>query len=182
MSDDDEPQYLFPEPIPGKRYRLVPIGDSPMPPPDPAAPPARPAPAVSDAEGAACAALRSLACWLGVGGYNAPAVDAAELERKIRVGVDDLIRVETARARGPQISDDEEKALLRRQISDITARERQRAVGLCREEGEKERERERDNEACGYLHESDLHGYGVELCRRLADRIGGGEGRGGRKQ
>lgn len=59
-------------------------------------------------------ALRSLACWLGVGGYNPPTVDAATFERKIRAGVDDLIRVETARARGPQISDSEETALLRR--------------------------------------------------------------------
>lgn len=32
-------------------------------------------------------ALRSLACWLGVGGYNAPAVDAKEFEAKIREGI-----------------------------------------------------------------------------------------------
>ena len=32
-------------------------------------------------------ALRSLACWLGVGGYNAPTVDAKVFEAKIREGV-----------------------------------------------------------------------------------------------
>lgn len=32
-------------------------------------------------------ALRSLACWLGVGGYNAPTVDAKVFEEKIRDGV-----------------------------------------------------------------------------------------------
>jgi len=32
-------------------------------------------------------ALRSLACWLGVGGYNAPTVDAKVFETKIREGV-----------------------------------------------------------------------------------------------
>jgi hypothetical protein len=37
-------------------------------------------------------ALRSLACWLGVGGYNAPKVDAKTFEEKIRSGVEDLLR------------------------------------------------------------------------------------------
>lgn len=32
-------------------------------------------------------ALRSLACWMGVGGYNAPTVDAKLYEQKIREGV-----------------------------------------------------------------------------------------------
>jgi hypothetical protein len=32
-------------------------------------------------------ALRSLASWLGVGGYNAPTVDAKVFEQKIRDGV-----------------------------------------------------------------------------------------------
>jgi hypothetical protein len=67
-------------------------------------------------------ALRSLACWLSVGGYNAPLVDPAEFERKIRAGVDALIRVETARARGPQISDSEQVALLRRTVADLEER------------------------------------------------------------
>lgn len=35
-------------------------------------------------------ALRSLACWLGVGGYNAPTVDAKVFEEKIRNGVQDF--------------------------------------------------------------------------------------------
>lgn len=68
---------------------------------------------------AAHKALRSLACWLGVGGYNAPTVDAAVFERKIRAGVDDLIRVETERVRGPKVSDSEEMALLRRVCKDL---------------------------------------------------------------
>ncbi len=75
-------------------------------------------------ERAACDVLRSLACWLGVGGYNAPTVDTAEFERKIRDGVDALIRVETERARGPQISDSEQVLLLRRTIKASEARER----------------------------------------------------------
>lgn len=33
-------------------------------------------------------ALRSLACYLGVGGYNADTVDAAVFEKKIRDGID----------------------------------------------------------------------------------------------
>jgi hypothetical protein len=32
-------------------------------------------------------ALRSLACWLGAGGYHAPTVDAKVFEEKIRWGV-----------------------------------------------------------------------------------------------
>jgi hypothetical protein len=32
-------------------------------------------------------ALRALACWLGVGGYNAPTVDAEVFKRKIMAGV-----------------------------------------------------------------------------------------------
>ena len=37
------------------------------------------------------AALRSLACWLGVGGYNADTVDASTFEAKIRDGVEHLL-------------------------------------------------------------------------------------------
>lgn len=44
---------------------------------------AKPAQSESDAE----MALRSLANWLGVGGYNAPTVDAKVFEQKIRDGV-----------------------------------------------------------------------------------------------
>lgn len=69
---------------------------------------------VHEERDAAHEVLRSLACWLSVGGYNAEEVDAKSFEKKIREGVDTLVRVETARARGPQISDSEEKALLRR--------------------------------------------------------------------
>jgi hypothetical protein len=32
--------------------------------------------------------LRALACWLGVGGYNAPMVDVKAFEAKIREGVE----------------------------------------------------------------------------------------------
>lgn len=39
-------------------------------------------------------ALRSLASFVGSGGYNAPTVDAAEFEAKIREGIDTLIRVD----------------------------------------------------------------------------------------
>ncbi|MEJ8837625.1 hypothetical protein [Ramlibacter sp. AN1133] len=46
-----------------------------------------PAPDTQPEESPAEAALRSLACWLGVGGYNAPTVDAALFEEKIREGV-----------------------------------------------------------------------------------------------
>lgn len=42
-------------------------------------------------ESEAQAALRSLACWLGVGGYNAPTVDAKVFEQKIRDGVAMLV-------------------------------------------------------------------------------------------
>jgi hypothetical protein len=35
-------------------------------------------------------ALRALACWLGVGGYNAPTVDAEVFKRKIMEGVNML--------------------------------------------------------------------------------------------
>ena len=34
--------------------------------------------------------LRKLACWLGVGGYNAPTVDADLFHRKIVAGIEDL--------------------------------------------------------------------------------------------
>lgn len=40
-----------------------------------------------DDESPAELALRSLACWLGAGGYNAPTVDAKVFEEKIRWGV-----------------------------------------------------------------------------------------------
>lgn len=41
--------------------------------------------------------LRSLACWISVGGYNAETVDAAEFEKRIRDGVATMIRVESER-------------------------------------------------------------------------------------
>ena len=43
-------------------------------------------------------ALRSIACFLSVGGYNAPTVDAALFEKKIREGIDAILRVELAEA------------------------------------------------------------------------------------
>ncbi len=43
-------------------------------------------------------ALRSLASWLGVGGYNAPTVDAKEFEAKIREGVELVLTAERERA------------------------------------------------------------------------------------
>lgn len=49
---------------------------------------------------AAHEALRSLACWLSVGGYNAETVDPVAFEQKIRDGVNMLVRTETERARG----------------------------------------------------------------------------------
>jgi len=67
--------------------------------------------------------LRSLASWLGNGGYNAETVDADVFERKIRYGVETVVRVETKRAEQrierkflaePRISDDEMMSLLRR--------------------------------------------------------------------
>lgn len=42
--------------------------------------------------------LRSLASWVGNGGYNAPSVDAKQFEAKIRDGVGHLISVEVNRA------------------------------------------------------------------------------------
>lgn len=42
---------------------------------------------------AAEATLRSLASYLGVGGYNAPIVDAEVFEKKIRDGIDYFVRV-----------------------------------------------------------------------------------------
>jgi hypothetical protein len=41
--------------------------------------------------------LRSLAAYVGNGGYNAPVVDPAVFERKIRQGIDDIIEVEANR-------------------------------------------------------------------------------------
>jgi hypothetical protein len=38
--------------------------------------------------------LRSLASWLGVGGFNAPTVDPQEFEKKIRWGVDHQIKAQ----------------------------------------------------------------------------------------
>lgn len=55
--------------------------------------------------------LRSLACWLSVGGYNADTVDPAVFERKIRDGVDAIVRVETQRAQGPRIAKAPEDAI-----------------------------------------------------------------------
>lgn len=45
-------------------------------------------------------ALRSLASWLGVGGYNASAIDAKTMERRIRDGVAQLMTIA-----GPEISE-----------------------------------------------------------------------------
>jgi len=59
-------------------------------------------------------ALRSLACWLSVGGYNAESVDPDVFEKKIRDGVESLVKIECERVRGPRLSDSEEMALLRR--------------------------------------------------------------------
>lgn len=42
-------------------------------------------------ESAAEMALRSLACWLGVGGYNATSVDAKVFEERIREAVNDQV-------------------------------------------------------------------------------------------
>lgn len=52
--------------------------------------------------------MRSLASYLGVGGYNAPAVFADVFERKIRDGIDALVRVEVGRA----LADERESAAL----------------------------------------------------------------------
>ena len=41
--------------------------------------------------------LRSLASWVSSGGYNAGAVDAKQFERKIRDGIDAMLRVEKGR-------------------------------------------------------------------------------------
>lgn len=57
-------------------------------------------------------ALRSLASFVGAGGYNAPKVDAKLFEEKIRWGLDHIIKVE--RGNGPAISDSEMMSLLRR--------------------------------------------------------------------
>jgi hypothetical protein len=43
-------------------------------------------------------ALRSLASWLGVGGYNAPVVDAKLFEQKIRFGVEEIQKMKTAKS------------------------------------------------------------------------------------
>jgi len=48
-------------------------------------------------------ALRSLASWLGVGGYNAPTVDAKVFEEKIRSGVEHFTQPP---ARKPTVDDD----------------------------------------------------------------------------
>lgn len=86
-------------------------------------------------------ALRSLACWLGVGGYNAPSVTPEVFERKIRDGVNALVRSEAGRARGPQISDSEERALLRRANSELADERDQlrRDLAAAREEVERMR-------------------------------------------
>lgn len=55
-------------------------------------------------------ALRSLACYLGVGGYNAPNVDAKIFEQKIRHGIDELIKVER---NGIEAERDEAMAMLK---------------------------------------------------------------------
>lgn len=41
--------------------------------------------------------LRKLACWLSVGGYNAPKVDAEQFHRKIVDGINSIIEVEVNR-------------------------------------------------------------------------------------
>lgn len=65
--------------------------------------------------------LRSLACWLSVGGYNAEIVDPKLFEKKIREGIDTLVKVETERALGPKISDSEKVSLLHRTIDELQA-------------------------------------------------------------
>jgi len=49
-------------------------------------------------------ALRSLACWLGVGGYNADKVDAEAFERRIREGVEMLVSSEVRRHIGAGVA------------------------------------------------------------------------------
>jgi len=88
--------------------------------------------------------LRSLACWLSVGGYNADTVDAAVFERKIRAGVDALVAVEVNRAQGPRLSDTEEMALLRRTNAELTG-ERDAAIAKAVQE---------EREACAAIPES----------------------------
>lgn len=61
---------------------------------DPMQNPMRPSYFVADAIGEHPAeqVLRALACWLGVGGYNAPTVDAKAFHRKIVGGVQQLMK------------------------------------------------------------------------------------------
>lgn len=61
---------------------------------DPMQDPMRPGYAMNYAENETPAetVLRKLACWLGVGGYNAPTVDAELFHRKIVDGVQSLLR------------------------------------------------------------------------------------------
>lgn len=66
--------------------------------------------------------LRSLASFVGNGGYNAPTVDAAIFEAKIRDGIETVIRVEKQRARTePRVSDSEMTQLLRRTSLELEA-------------------------------------------------------------
>lgn len=48
--------------------------------------------------------LRKLACWLGVGGYNAPTVDADVFHRKIVDGVESLLAVAARQPSAPEPS------------------------------------------------------------------------------
>jgi hypothetical protein len=63
-------------------------------------------------------ALRALACWLGVGGYNAPSVDAEAFKRKIMEavnmlseGVPDALRYRWLRVQGAAFAGDPKRRL-----------------------------------------------------------------------
>jgi hypothetical protein len=63
-------------------------------------------------------ALRALACWMGVGGYNAPTVDAEAFKRKIMEGVSmlaegvpDALRYRWLRTRGAAFAGDPKRHL-----------------------------------------------------------------------
>lgn len=67
----------------------------------------------TEADYTAVDALRSLACWVGAGGYNSPdPIDARGFENKIRSQVDGLIAIETRRARERALWDAEHGAKL----------------------------------------------------------------------
>ena len=53
--------------------------------------------------------LRKLACWLGVGSYNAPSVDAKVFHRKIVAGVEMLVA--ECRAAQPVVAEEKPERL-----------------------------------------------------------------------